>query len=258
MRLARFSQVLHGDSAAMPVSRSSWSAMNVFVSPDRSSVMCTAWQSKIEARGRESDFQHPSGKPLTPEQRRLPLLQVPHDSLPCPLFTSQCAALLSTREMCRLPQTWNPQAMEQAVGNSSADGSADAKSKSKGTAQGTKGTLAEELIISRAWFDRPVVTIQKAQGERNLWVIGSYSLPGVPLLENAARSGMNVAETLRPGALRPWRQGMQAEQEVDALTKAAAGGSRPGYLKPGNCVIGARTFRSSAFCVHQRLYRAPA
>ena len=243
--------MLHGDGAAMPEARSSWSAMNVFVSPDRSSVMCTAWQSRIEARGRERDFQHPSAKSLTPDQHRLPLLQVPHYSSPRPHATSLRAATISRQELSRVPQTWNPQAMVQAVGNTTADASADAKAKSKGTGKKEKGTLAEELIISRAWFDRPVVTldtpgqlatIQKTQGTRNLWVIGSYSLPGVPLLENAARSGMNVAETLRPGARRPWRQAVQAEQEMDALTKAAADGARPGYLKPGNCVIGARTF----------------
>jgi hypothetical protein len=114
--------------------------------------------------------------------------------------------------------------------------------------------IAEELIISRAWFDRPVVTletprqlatIKAEQGHGNLWVIGSYSLPGVPLLENAARSGMNVAETLRPGAYRPWRRQEtgekgEEEEEEDALSVAAAGGARPGYLKPGNCLIGAR------------------
>ena len=136
--------------------------------------------------------------------------------------------------------------MEQATG------SADAKAKSSAAAQPKKCTLDDKLIISRAWFDRPVVTldtpgqlatIRNAQGERNLWVIGSYTLPGVPLLENAARSGLNIAEALRPGAFRPWRQRQHSGQELeeDALTKAAAGGSRPGYLKPGNCLIGART-----------------
>jgi predicted NAD/FAD-binding protein len=83
--------VLHGDGAAMPDARSSWSAMNVFVSPDRSAVMCTAWQSKIEARGREKDFQHPlttqqQQKKNTSEQQTqkdpLPLLQVtPHTAV---------------------------------------------------------------------------------------------------------------------------------------------------------------------------------
>ena len=136
--------------------------------------------------------------------------------------------------------------MEQAAG------SAGAKASSSATAQAKKCTLDDKLVISRAWFDRPVVTldtpdklatIKKAQGKHNLWVIGSYSLPGVPLLENAARSGLSVAEALRPGALRPWRQRQHSGQEleVDALTKAAANGSRPGYLKPGNCLIGART-----------------
>ena len=151
---------------------------------------------------------------------------------------------------CCVLQTWNPQAMEHA--QSSGAGGA-----SKGSAAAAAAPpIAEELIISRAWFDRPVVTletprqlatIKAEQGQGNLWVIGSYSLPGVPLLENAARSGMNVAETLRPGAYRPWRrqengekEAAAAEEEEDALSVAAAGGARPGYLKPGNCLIGAR------------------
>jgi hypothetical protein len=148
---------------------------------------------------------------------------------------------------CCVLQTWNPQAMEHA--QSSGAGGA-----SKGSAAAAAAPpIAEELIISRAWFDRPVVTletprqlatIKAEQGHGNLWVIGSYSLPGVPLLENAARSGMNVAETLRPGAYRPWRRQETGEkgeeEEEDALSVAAAGGARPGYLKPGNCLIGAR------------------
>eukprot|EP01047_Picozoa_sp_COSAG01_P029995 COSAG01_NODE_2074_length_8491_cov_4.600024_13_plen_456_part_00 len=40
--------VLHGDARAMPSRRRAWSAMNVFVSPDRAAVSCTAWQPAIE------------------------------------------------------------------------------------------------------------------------------------------------------------------------------------------------------------------
>ena len=53
--------------------------MNIFVTPDRSAVMCTAWQSRIEARGREAEFSHPT----MPER---PLLQ-----------------------------TWNPQALDKPL-----------------------------------------------------------------------------------------------------------------------------------------------
>ena len=57
-------------------------------------------------------------------------------------------------------------------------------------------------------------------------VIGSYALPGVPLLENAARSGLAAAEALRPGIRRPW---------TAAATPAVAAGSctlgAPGALR---------------------------
>ena len=63
----------------MPELRGCWSAMNIFVTPGRSAVMCTAWQSRIEARGREAEFSHPT----MPER---PLLQ-----------------------------TWNPQALDKPL-----------------------------------------------------------------------------------------------------------------------------------------------
>ena len=57
-------------------------------------------------------------------------------------------------------------------------------------------------------------------------MIGSYALPGVPLLENAARSGLAAAEALRPGIRRPW---------TAAATPAVAAGSctlgAPGALR---------------------------
>lgn len=34
------------------------------------------------------------------------------------------------------------------------------------------------------------------QGQRNIWVCGAYSLQGIPLLENAASSGLSVAEQI--------------------------------------------------------------
>jgi predicted NAD/FAD-binding protein len=54
-------------------------------------------------------------------------------------------------------------------------------------------------------FDRPLVTMETeeilrgiagAQGQRSIYVCGAYSRPGIPLLEQAAESGIAVAEML--------------------------------------------------------------
>ena len=124
--------------------------MNVFVSPDKSAVMCTAWQSKIEDRGREREFQHPAGGDR-------PLLQTWNPqvtsslSLSLSIYLSLCVSLFGAGSL---------QAMEQAAASTTEEGGSSPKGKShqrKGTAaQKGNGTLAEELVISRAWFDRQV------------------------------------------------------------------------------------------------------
>lgn len=43
------------------------------------------------------------------------------------------------------------------------------------------------------------------QGTDNVWVCGSYSLYGMPLLENACSSGLHVAEMIDTGVKRPWK-----------------------------------------------------
>ena len=77
--------------------------------------------------------------------------------------------------------------------------------------------MPNETVVARSWFERPLVTLDSpralaaiaaAQGKGGLWVAGSYSLPGVPLLENACRSGLLAAEGIAAahnlGLQRPW------------------------------------------------------
>jgi uncharacterized protein len=76
-------------------------------------------------------------------------------------------------------------------------------------------------VLGRAHFERPVVDLdsqaamaqlvamQRADGRR-LWFCGSYLMPGIPLLESAAQSAVQVAERL--GVAAPWsRQAPAAE-----------------------------------------------
>ena len=69
----------------------------------------------------------------------------------------------------------------------------------------------EELVLSEARFERPVVdaaseralqrlTVLHAEANRRIWFCGSYAQAGIPLLESAVRSAREVAERLgRPG-----------------------------------------------------------
>jgi uncharacterized protein len=69
----------------------------------------------------------------------------------------------------------------------------------------------DELTISSARFDRPVVNAQSlsllprlqqlhAQPQRRLWFCGSYARVGIPLLEAAVASALDVAERIAAGA----------------------------------------------------------
>lgn len=73
--------------------------------------------------------------------------------------------------------------------------------------------VAPDRVIAQARFERPVVnsdTVEALgalealhrQPDRRLWFIGSYARYGVPLLESATTSGVDVAERL--GCERPW------------------------------------------------------
>ena len=65
----------------------------------------------------------------------------------------------------------------------------------------------DDLVISRAHFERPLVdaqsqralaslqTLHKEPGRR-VWLCGSYAHGGVPLLESAVRSAYEVAAAL--------------------------------------------------------------
>jgi hypothetical protein len=45
--------------------------------------------------------------------------------------------------------------------------------------------------------------LNEIQGQDRIWLCGAYSLPGIPLLENAVRSGLAAAEAIS-GQRRPW------------------------------------------------------
>ena len=65
--------------------------------------------------------------------------------------------------------------------------------------------IQPELIISESWFDRPVITpdsmqrlaqLREIQGAGGIWYSGSYAHQGIPLLESAASSGLEVASQI--------------------------------------------------------------
>lgn len=69
----------------------------------------------------------------------------------------------------------------------------------------------EELTLASAHFERPVVNAHSlsllprlqqlhAQPQRRLWFCGSYARVGIPLLEAAVASALDVAERIAPGA----------------------------------------------------------
>ena len=73
---------------------------------------------------------------------------------------------------------------------------------------------AANAVLGRAHFERPVVdhaslaaihTLQRLhrQPGRRIWYCGSYAMPGIPLLESAVRSAMDVTRTL--GVDIPWQ-----------------------------------------------------
>ena len=66
---------------------------------------------------------------------------------------------------------------------------------------------AEDLVIGRAHFERPLVNAQSQQAlaalqalqarpGRRVWLCGSYARAGVPLLESAVRSASEVARAI--------------------------------------------------------------
>eukprot|EP00164_Ancoracysta_twista_P008870 GFYU01012948.1.p1 GENE.GFYU01012948.1~~GFYU01012948.1.p1 ORF type:complete len:466 (+),score=114.24 GFYU01012948.1:184-1581(+) len=75
-------------------------------------------------------------------------------------------------------------------------------------------TPEEDRVLATSYFDRPLLTLEsveatrrleKINGKDNIWFCGSYSLHGMPLLENAVTSGLYIAEKLT-GKSRPWSE----------------------------------------------------
>jgi predicted NAD/FAD-binding protein len=65
--------------------------------------------------------------------------------------------------------------------------------------------FSSRALQAKSVFDRPLVTMETeeilrgivgAQGQHSIYVCGAYSRPGIPLLEQAAESGLAVAEML--------------------------------------------------------------
>lgn len=48
-----------------------------------------------------------------------------------------------------------------------------------------------------------LLDLDALQGQSRVWLCGAYALHGVPLLENAVRSGLGIAERIS-GGQRPW------------------------------------------------------
>ncbi|KNC79810.1 hypothetical protein SARC_07809 [Sphaeroforma arctica JP610] len=117
----------------------------------------------------------------------------------------------------------------------------------------------EGTVISRSMFDRPLVTMETAQmlhevsaaqGVEGLWVCGAYTLSGVPLLENAADSGLRVAEKLA-GVNRPWEHSLRraVPSPVHALTAVSANLMRNAAQMTGNGI--SRAANWSRDCVRE-------
>jgi predicted NAD/FAD-binding protein len=71
--------------------------------------------------------------------------------------------------------------------------------------------IREDLIIKsgvfwRAYFDpsseQNIDKLDKLQGTDNIWVVGSYTFPGVPLLEGCIANSIRIAKAM--GASAPW------------------------------------------------------
>jgi predicted NAD/FAD-binding protein len=72
--------------------------------------------------------------------------------------------------------------------------------------------ISEEHKLTEAEFKRPIINLEaikgiqllnKIQGQHHIWICGSYSLYGMPLLENATSSGLMIAEFIG-NKKRPW------------------------------------------------------
>lgn len=64
-----------------------------------------------------------------------------------------------------------------------------------------------DAVLKRAWFERPTPTLNslraiqtlqhlQKQAKRQIWCVGSYAMPGIPLLESAVQSSLQVSEQL--------------------------------------------------------------
>ncbi|KAJ1942699.1 hypothetical protein FBU59_003125 [Linderina macrospora] len=65
--------------------------------------------------------------------------------------------------------------------------------------------LDESLVLSSTTFHRSLVTVEsqahindihRAQGHDNIWMVGTYAAPGVPLLEGCVRSAVDVVRAI--------------------------------------------------------------
>eukprot|EP01136_Pigoraptor_vietnamica_P008638 Opistho-1_new@44210 len=108
----------------------------------------------------------------------------------------------------------------------------------------------DKLTIAKSYFDRPIVTLEtrerlrrlaSVQGHNNIWFCGAYSLPGIPLLENAVRSGLAVAEAIAP-AKRPWKAGTRQHDGLLEASGSVVSRAAP-YVLIGACAAWYLTVR---------------
>ena len=83
---------------------------------------------------------------------------------------------------------------------------------------------APERVISRSYFERPVLSLasldglarlSRLQGVHGLYCVGSYALAGMPLLDNGVASGLRVAAAL--GGRLPWEAPVTAAAALEEL-----------------------------------------
>ncbi|ORX89733.1 FAD/NAD(P)-binding domain-containing protein [Basidiobolus meristosporus CBS 931.73] len=93
-------------------------------------------------------------------------------------------------------------------------------------------------VINRTWFHRSVLSpashhaidqLHQIQGRDNIWFVGAYVYPGIPLLEGCVQSSMEVCEAL--GVTAPW--GIRSHKFCDSGKRTHGlrdGFSRAGYV----------------------------
>ncbi|XP_048588313.1 uncharacterized protein LOC5514463 isoform X2 [Nematostella vectensis] len=186
--------VVHSDERLMPLDKSNWTIGNFFIQPNcpetkrRKASPHYTPNGQEEQHGDLQGIQIKSGLDIRDFNKDGLCDCSPGGAIMCTVWQNISQPLNMDKCGDGFPvfQTWNPWVQPR-----------------------------QDKILPNGYhyFERPVVTVEtekalenlKAiQGQDNVWYIGAYSLPGVPLLENAANSGLMIAERLT-GQSRPWK-----------------------------------------------------